>query len=370
MRILFTTQHKNAISTVLNVENFRRLAEIDGVKYSEFSVDYANHDVILFMGYDPQVNAARGENPEAKIGVVDVRPPTLKEARGADFLVANGPEMTAMGARLFNHSFEYPIYPEVPPRNHAPSGKDRIIICYHGNKAHAVSMFPHVTRALEELSREYPLELRIIYNVESLGPIPDRYLPGADVKTRIVQWHSDVYTQELAEADIGIVPDLTPIHAPEKTKRICAPRDREFGAQATEVLARYKPTSNPGRILAFSQHGIPVVADSFPSAAQIIRNGENGFLANDAFSWYQGLRNLCVDPEYRQTLGQALKEEHAKRYTIEAINRRFVNFCRGLQPRHEAPESLANAQSLFEERDRSDETLKKVIAQKMKKFFP
>lgn len=351
MRMLFSTDKRSAVSTEINLKNFERLGDIDGVSFSAFQRDYQNFDVILFMGYDPMIAQARAANPSAKIGVVDVRPMVLETARGADFLVSNGPEMTALAARYFSNVFEYPIYPEAKRRERQGRRSERIAVTYHGNRAHAVSMFPHVTRALEELSREVPLELQLIYNREDLSDIPGRYLPR-NVDCRIIDWHEAVYDREVAQADIGIAPNLTPLRRRMEAMKMTAPRDTAFGFHETEFLHRFKCTSNPGRILAFAQHGIPVVADLHPSAAQVIRNGENGYLAHDAFSWYQALRSLCVDPQRRHRMGAAMHRTFEERYRIADINSRFVTFCRTLPPAVEAPESLADAECLFEATDR------------------
>ncbi|MFZ2099841.1 MAG: glycosyltransferase, partial [Oricola sp.] len=315
MRILFTTDKRSAVSTEINLKNFARLGDVDGVSFEAFRRDYQNFDFILFMGYDPQVAAARAVHPAARIGVVDVRPMVLETARGADFLVSNGPEMTALAARYFSNVFEYPIYPEAERKPIGEAASDRIRIVYHGNRAHAVSMFPYVTRALEELAKEVRLELQLIYNREILSDIPGRYLPR-NVDCRIVDWHEGVYEREVAQADIGIAPNLTPLHRRAEAMKMTAPYDDAFGFHETEFLHRFKCTSNPGRILAFAQHGIPVVADLHPSAAQVIRNGENGYLAHDAFSWYQALRSLCVNPQRRLRMGAQMRRTFEERYRI------------------------------------------------------
>lgn len=342
MRFLFTTQRTESVSTIINLENFKRLAEFEGISFEAFNTDYANYDVILFMGLDPQVEAARASNPNAMIGVVDARPTLLELAKGADFLVSNGPEMSAMAARYFGNIFEYPIYPEVPARKAAPAKQDRIIICYHGNRAHAVSMFPHATRAIEELSKTIPLELRLIYNIDNQSIIPDKYLPKSNVLVNHVQWHPAVYSKEMVEADIGIAPNLTPMHNIDKALTITAPIDPAFGAHPTEQLVRYKPTSNAGRILTFAQHGIPIVADMHPSSAQIIRNGINGYLVNDAYSWFQALNTLASHRSHRISLGAEMMKTFQNLYSIDRINSRFINFCKELTPGIEAPESLGN----------------------------
>jgi glycosyltransferase involved in cell wall biosynthesis len=351
VRILFTTQQRSAVSTVINLKNFSRLAEIAGVHFSAFSDDFASHDVIMFMGYDPQIAEARKMAPHAKIGIVDPRPGTLAACRGADFVIANGPEMTAMASRYVSNIFEYPIYPEVPEVARSDKSNAQVTLTYHGNRAHAVAMFPQVTRALEEVARLVPIRLQIIYNVDQLAPIPERYLPRTPVEVNVINWHEDIYSKELAEADVGLVPNLTPMHSVETALALTTPRDNAFGANPSEVLARYKATSNPGRILSFAQHGVPVIADTFPSASQIIRNGETGFLAFDAFSWYQALRTLCLDEDLRRRMGNNLQTVFRAQFRIADLNRRLVDFLRNQPAVHRPPESLATAQRLFETTD-------------------
>lgn len=357
MRFLFDTAHRDAVSTAINLANFRRLEAIDGVSFTAFQDDYENHDVILFMGYDPEIARARAANPAAKIGIVDIRPGGFDAARGADFLVSNGPEMSAFAARHFSNIVEYPIYTSTSRASagQRPSSVSPVplVITYHGNKAHAVAMFPTVTRALEELALTFPIELRIIYNVGTLGPIPEAYSARPPVSVKVIDWHPDVYAQEIACSDIGIVPNLTPLHNLADAERLMSPRDRQFGAHPSEYITRFKATSNAGRLLTFAQFGIPVVADLFPSAAAIIRNGETGYLAHDAFGWYQALHRLCASQALRRKIGQNLHDEFETRYTVPRLNERLVAFCRDLPPTVTPPDALVDAPDLFEDRDRA-----------------
>ena len=357
MRILFTTEHRSSVSTEINLENLKQVDQVPGVSLCAYQQDYQNFDVILFMGYDPQIEKARAANPSAKIGVIDVRPSHLERARTADFLLSNGPEMSSMAARYFSNIFEYPIYPLVTGKKKEGTNSRRITITYHGNKQHAVSMFPHVTRALEELAKEIDLELLLIFNRKALLDIPAQYLPRG-VRHSTIDWHENVYNEEMAETDIGIVPNLTPLKNRTRALTLSTLRDSAFGSNETEFLHRYKPTSNPGRILAFAQLGIPVVADLYPSAAQVIRNGVSGYLAHDAFSWYQSLRTLCIDHDRRERMGKALLQTFDNWYAIAGVNERFVDFCRELPPPVTAPDSLINAERLL---DRADGTSQKFV---------
>ena len=66
------------------------------------------------------------------------------------------------------------------------------------------------------LADDFEVEFWAIYNFEQLGKW-DLGLPK-NVKVRHVQWHPKVYTEELSEVDIGIVPSCMPIKAKSNRK--------------------------------------------------------------------------------------------------------------------------------------------------------
>ena len=61
MRIVFTTEHRNAPSTILNLSCLKELGAYPDVTFTAFPEDLSEADVILFMGYDPDIRAARAK---------------------------------------------------------------------------------------------------------------------------------------------------------------------------------------------------------------------------------------------------------------------------------------------------------------------
>jgi glycosyltransferase involved in cell wall biosynthesis len=316
MRILFQTEHVDDCSTMLNQPNFARLNEIEGVHIDFFRKDYENYDVVLFMGYDPKIEDARKIKPSLKIGVVDARPPNLASFKGADFIVANGIEMRDWLADFFSNIYIYHIYPvlEQKTKQHEDSG--RIVIGYHGNKEHLLSMRPIVTTALGSLAEDYEVELRLVYNVRELGPLPDGWCDDKKVRISAHQWSERVYEEQMADVDIGIVPGFDYVG------------DNERG----RVTSVYKNTSNAGRLMVFGQYAIPVVADMYPSAAGILRDGTSGFLVRSAGGWYRALKELADSAETRSRMGRSLQEDFRKLFAVDVMNRGFIDFLHNLDP--------------------------------------
>lgn len=331
MRIVFTTEHRNAPSTILNLSCLKELGAYPDVTFTAFPEDLSEADVILFMGYDPDIRAARAASPNALVGIIDPRPGTLVKAAGADFLMVNGPEMAAMSQGTGIRTLFYPIY-KFEPRRQQPPNEDRIIICYHGNAMHAAAMHPQITTALDAVWEDaadigLSVAIRYIYNIAAHGKISSRFLPSR-MPVEHVQWHDAVYARELAASHIGIVPNLVPMRWPALCERIS--RIPSKSATWADCLVRYKPTSNPGRIISFAMHGIPVVADLYPSSAKTIEPGVSGFLAMDTRSWHLALLALVTDIGLRTELGDALHLEFLTNHAPPAINARFMNFIKRL----------------------------------------
>ncbi len=345
MRILFATDAVDHVSTVLNSPNFAQLNECEGVSIDFYNHNYANYDVVLFMGYDPRVEEARAANPSIKIGVIDLRPSSLEASLGADFVIANGLEMYDWLADYFANIFIYPIYPhlEVPPKIHTEHSP--LIIGYHGNKVHLMAAFPYLSTALEALGEECDLELWAIYDIKRLGPLPFDVFDETKIKIRYIQWADDVYVRNLSQADIGIVPNLVPVREPLFAKKMISSLSNPFQPHESDVLLRYKSTTNPGRIYVFSQLGIPVVTGCTPSGAQVIRHGVNGYIARSAGGWYWALKKLVESVELRSKMGRSLFEDFQAEASPQILNYKLVEFIGNLKPTPRFPSSrLANAE--------------------------
>ncbi len=333
MRILFTTAARSNPSTEINVANYRKLNELEGVKVDFFNRKYADYDVILFMGYDPQIAEARAVNPTSKIGVVDPRPSTLHAALGADFVVANGIEMGDWLANYFENIYIYPIYPRIDSAPKIHMQRKPFIIGYHGNKVHLMSIRPIISHALDALAEVCELELWAVYNIRALGDVPFELCHSKKCKVRYFQWREDVYTDVLSQVDVGIVPNLIPLKNDTAAKKRAIPYSRFLQSRDEDFLLRFKITTNPGRIYVFSQLGIPVVAGMAPSAASAVRHGVSGFLAYSSGGWYRALKKLSESAELRSKMGQQLRDDFLSNINIDRLNRGLVDFIRRIEDR-------------------------------------
>lgn len=331
MRILFATDAVDKVSTQLNAPNYARLNEVEGVQIDFYNRNYADYDVVLFMGYDPHVAEARAAKPSLKIGVIDLRFMDIEDARGADFAIANGVEVCDWLSNYFEHIFVYPIYPQIttPLKEHAQ--KKPLIVGYHGNRIHLAAMKPYVAAALEACSEQHPLELWAIYDIGSLGEMPEALCDPRKVPTRYFQWEPDVYGNVLAQADIGIVPNLIPLKNEMLATQCAEPFSPLIPSHPeADYLLRFKKTTNAGRIYVFSQLGIPVVAGMSPSAAQAIQHGVNGYLALGAASWYHGLKKLADSAELRSDMGARSYADFQRDIAPDVLNHKLVEFIRDL----------------------------------------
>ena len=73
------------------------------------------------------------------------------------------------------------------------------------------------------------------------------------------------------------------------------------------------------KLLQYMACGIPVVASPVGVHNEMIRHGENGFLANTTEEWIESLRLLQNDPSLRQRLGVAGRKLVEEKYSVQKI---------------------------------------------------
>ena len=332
MKILFTSDRKDGPSTIWYQRQLTGLRNLAGVSIDFHRRNYSDYDVILFMGYDPCIAKARRENATARIGVIDVRPASKQEVRGADFIIANGIEMRDWYLKLTANVYLYPPYPLVPPCPRNTGSKcDSVVLGYHGNLVHLQGMFPRVTRAIEELARSHKVEVWALYNVRSLGSWRIGVPMHPNVKVRHMQWSESGYEELLARTDVGIGPNMMPLRKRRFFRDSGSVSKRMFLDDETDYLMRYKATSNAGRMLLFAQHGIPVVSDMYPSAVQVIEDGVDGFVCYSSAGWFRALELLSSDPGLREAMGHRFRSKFENRWSTSVLNRGLVEFILNLR---------------------------------------
>ncbi len=310
MNIVVNTNYKgNTTETCLHDLGKKFADAGHSVSYNDFD-NYLEYNVALFVGNDSEVRKAKKQNHKILTGIFS---PYLDEERhrqesqSADFLLVDSIEMRETFLTYNKNIIIYYVFPEIKESIKNHTDKEKIIIGYHGNKTH-LSCADNLSKALDELSQNYDIEFWAIYNVKRYGKWNKNLPKKCTVKH--IQWLKEDFRKNLMQCDIGVIPAKTPINL-------------NFGRFSTRILSsflknwpryywadyliRFKHATNPGRIYAFSQLGIPVVADFLPSYCQIIKDGESGFLVYSKEGWYSALEKLIKSEELRNTMSKNLK---------------------------------------------------------------
>lgn len=177
---------------------------------------------------------------------------------------------------------EYGIRPGSPAR-----------VGWVGLASNLASLAP-LAEPLARLARERPLELRVI------SARPAR-LPG--VPTRFAPW------REAEDARLGEVLDvgLMPLADTAWNRGKCGLK-----------------------ILQYMAAGLPVVASPVGVNREIVRDGENGFLARSQEEWYEMLRILLSDEGLRARMGRKGRETVEREYSLETWGPRVAGLYASL----------------------------------------
>lgn len=142
---------------------------------------------------------------------------------------------------------------------------------------------------LRKLAQLLPFKLRVIG-----GEID---LPGVHVEC--LQWSEDTEVAHIATADVGVMPLLDTSW--ERGK--CG----------------YK-------LIQYMACGLPVVASPVGVNSSLVREGINGFLANDKETWENRLEKLLTDISLRITLGSAGRQKVEQQYCLKVTAPRLAEF--------------------------------------------
>lgn len=143
---------------------------------------------------------------------------------------------------------------------------DAVTIGWSGSFS-TVQHLDTIREVLRDLAGEERFRLRVIGT-------PNYQLPG--VETEAVEWRSETEIEDLRRIDIG----LMPLPDDQWSKGKC-------GLKALQYMAL----------------GIPTVCSPVGVNSTIIRDGENGFLADGKDEWIEKLKKLIHSVELRKKLG-------------------------------------------------------------------
>lgn len=188
-------------------------------------------------------------------------------------------------------------------------GNGTITIVWIG-LAYNLKYLAAVAPAFRRLQERHRVKLRVVC---SQPPA----LPGLDIEFRPWAWAREV--EDLQDATIGVMP----LEDTEWARGKCALK-----------------------LLQYLAVGLPAVASPVGVNADILVNGENGFLACTEQEWYECLESLCRDPRLRARMGQAGRRTVETRYSLAVWGPRLAGVYRAFaenQSSHLIPRSASLA---------------------------
>jgi glycosyltransferase involved in cell wall biosynthesis len=125
----------------------------------------------------------------------------------------------------------------------------------------------------------------------------DRFLQFQHLPVVACRWLAASEAAEIASADIGIswVPD--------------------------DLWSRGKCGL---KVLQYMAAGLPVVANPVGVQAEMVRHGENGYVAATPEQWLEAIGRLARDPLLRRRMGQAGRRQVEVRFSVAAGARRWL----------------------------------------------
>jgi glycosyltransferase involved in cell wall biosynthesis len=186
-------------------------------------------------------------------------------------------------------SIELADYPVAPPL----TTDDPFVIGWSGS----FSTLIHLERArapIERLARRRKVVVRVVCN-----KAPERPFVGAE--TIYVPWQEAGEAEELGRVHVGIMP----LPDDEFARGKC-------GLKALQYMAT-------GRPVVLSPVGVNV---------EIVRHGDNGFLADDDDAWMNALDRLASNRAEREAVGRAARETVERGYAAEHSAAKFAEVVR------------------------------------------
>jgi glycosyltransferase involved in cell wall biosynthesis len=181
---------------------------------------------------------------------------------------------------------KYPVQPELP-------ADDPFVVVWSGS-THTLVHFEHARAALETLAARRRVLVKVICNRP-----PDRPIAGAE--NVFVPWAEQDEAVNIGAAHVGIMP------LPDETFT-----RGKCGLKALQYMAT----------------GRPAVASPVGMNVDLIRHGENGYLAGTTGEMLEALERLAQSAELRRSIGLAGRRTVEERYSAEIVADRFADAVR------------------------------------------
>ena len=251
--------------------------------------------------------AVKSAFPSKKVGVINLS--SDRKGLPIDFVIVGSPE-EMVSLSHYENVFLYPLIERMyqsPDDYKRHEDSSLLRIGFHGHYPHLNKFCPHLDRALEDLEKEYDIELLIITTNTSF----EWRVGRPNIKNIVTKrWDVNTVKEDLLSCDVGIVPNITNLSLQDLNLGTSV----DMGLYNTDHIIRMKNKSNAGRCFVFHQLGIPVVADLTPSNFHIMGDPSCGFLALNRDSWRKALTKL-TDSKVRQEIADNAKREFDRLYS-------------------------------------------------------
>lgn len=170
------------------------------------------------------------------------------------------------------------------PRSWDAATTDAPVIGWIGTTGN-LNYLRKIAPALRRLAQRRSFTLRLFAGGDE--PLKEIDLAGVDVQFSV--WDPEREIDDFRGFDVGIMP------------------------LADDEWDRYKCGL---KLLQYMSVGVPGVATPAGVNAEIVRQGENGFLAETEEEWEAALEQLLSDAELRARLGRAARETVERKYSV------------------------------------------------------
>jgi glycosyltransferase involved in cell wall biosynthesis len=133
--------------------------------------------------------------------------------------------------------------------------------------------------------------------------IADFDLPGAGLPTLAIPWSAETEAQALSASHIGIAPM----------------RDDDWSRGKCAL-----------KVLQYMAAGLPVVSSHAGANAEVVLDGQTGFLVRDDASWGMHIAILANDAALRARLGATGRRRAIDNYSTESVFSRMSNVLKSL----------------------------------------
>ena len=139
------------------------------------------------------------------------------------------------------------------------------------------------------MSRESKFTLKVI------GAGQDIKMPGVDVVN--LAWALEREISDYQGLDVGI----------------CPLENNEWDSGKTGF-----------KIIVYMAAGVPAVVSTTGSNKEVIKDGENGFLASTDDEWQEKMSRLIKEPRLRNEMGKAARDTIVKGYSVRANAPKYI----------------------------------------------